>query len=133
MRNRIKVTIVLALVIALGIASRKYPGIFPEALGKYPGDALWSIAVYMAWAFVIPKAKRIVLCTLAIASSFIVEFSQLYHAPWIDGIRSNSIGHLFLGSTYNSMDLLAYSIGVLIVFMVEHIYSNYSAIRVHSA
>jgi hypothetical protein len=31
-----------------------------------------------------------------------VEFSQLYHAPWIDTIRAARIGALVLGSTFNA-------------------------------
>lgn len=119
MRNRIKIICVLFLVIALGLASRKFPALFPSVLGKYPGDALWAVAVYIAWAFVLPGQSRFILIGLAISTSFLVEFSQLYHAPWIDSIRSNSIGHLFLGSTYNAMDLVAYSIGALIAFLFD--------------
>jgi hypothetical protein len=118
MRNRIKIILILFLVIALGLASRKFP-LFPSVLEKYPADALWAVAVYIAWAFVLPMQSRFILFGLAISTSFLVEFSQMYHAPWIDSIRSNSIGHLFLGSTYNSMDLLAYSIGALIAFLLD--------------
>jgi Protein of unknown function (DUF2809) len=119
MRSRIKIIFVLFLVIALGLASRKFPALFPSVLEKYPGDALWAVAVYIAWAFVLPKQSRFILLALAMGTSFLVEFSQLYHAPWIDSIRSNSIGHLFLGSTYNAMDLVAYSIGTLIAFLFD--------------
>jgi len=133
MRDRIKIAVVLVLVIALGLASRKFPGLFPEVLGKYPGDALWSVAVYLAWAFAIPGATRIVLFVLAVCTSFLVEFSQLYHAPWIDSIRSSSIGHLFLGSTYNSIDLIAYTVGAMTVLIADFIGSKYSVFRVHSA
>jgi hypothetical protein len=119
MRNRIQIILVLFLVIALGLASRKFPALFPSVLGKYPGDALWAVAVYIGWAFVLPRQSRFILLGLAISTSFLVEFSQLYHASWIDSIRSNSVGHLFLGSTYNAMDLVAYSIGAFIAFLFD--------------
>lgn len=55
----------------------------------------------------------------ALAFAWSVEFSQLYHAPWIDTIRSTRIGHLILGSTFNAPDLLAYAVGIGIGAAVE--------------
>ena len=40
------------------------------------------------------------------------ECSQLYHAPWIDLIRSTTLGHLVLGSGFIWGDFVAYAIGV---------------------
>jgi len=44
---------------------------------------------------------------------------QLYHAHWIDFIRSSRLGHLVLGSTFNTPDLLAYVVGITIAAIVE--------------
>jgi hypothetical protein len=119
MRSRIKVALCLLAVIGLGLASRKFPDLFPELFGKYPGDTLWSIAVYFGWAILLPNTESIKLATLALATSFLVELSQIYHVPWLDEIRSNAIGHLFLGSTFNVIDLVAYSVGVIAIFVID--------------
>ena len=119
MQQRLPVMVALAVVIGLGLASRAYDGLFPNALGKYPGDALWTVAVYLGWKLVVPAMAPWKLGLMALGQSFGVEFLQLYHAPWLDGIRGNYFGHLLLGSTFNSMDLVAYSVGTTAVFLID--------------
>ena len=111
MGHRLRVLAALVLVIGLGLASRAYEGLFPRALGKYPGDALWTVAAYLGWKLVFPAMAPWILGLMALGQSFGVEFLQLYHAPWLDGIRGTRFGYLLLGSTFNPMDLLAYTVG----------------------
>jgi hypothetical protein len=99
-------------VIALGLASRKYPSLFPALLGKYPGDALWALMVFLGWAFLRPRASTRHLATVALAISFLVEFFQLYQVPWLNALRSTTMGHLVLGSRFSWPDLVAYAVGV---------------------
>lgn len=119
MRNRIKVFFILLFIIGLGLLSRKFPGLFPAFLGKYPGDALWAIAVYLGWTVLLPSTEPMKLMWLALTTSFLVEASQLYHVMWLDELRSNAIVHLFLGSTFNVVDLIAYSLGIFAVFIID--------------
>jgi hypothetical protein len=119
MQQRLPVMVALGVVIGLGLASRTYDGLFPNALEKYPGDALWTVAVYLGWKLVFPAMVPWKLGLMALGQSFGVEFLQLYHAPWLDGIRRNRFGHLLLGSTFNPMDLVAYSVGAAVVFLID--------------
>jgi hypothetical protein len=100
------------LVIALGLSSRKYPGIFPSVLEKYPGDALWALMVFLGYCTCLPNARTWKVAVLALLTSFAVEFSQIYQAPWINAIRGTTLGHLVLGSAFNWLDLVAYTVGV---------------------
>jgi hypothetical protein len=106
-------------VVALGLASRRYPGLFPAFLGKYPGDALWALMVFCGLGFIIPgrSAMRLAVCALLI--SYVDEFTQIYQAPWINGIRGTYVGHLILGSTFSCFDMLAYTLGVAIGVMCK--------------
>ncbi|MBW8893195.1 MAG: DUF2809 domain-containing protein [Burkholderiales bacterium] len=88
-------------VIGIGLASRRWPGMFPAALGKYPGDALWALMVFVGCGMLRPRAPSWRVAATALAISFAVEFSQLYQAPWINAIRGTVLGHLVLGSTFN--------------------------------
>ena len=119
MQQRLPVMVALGVVIGLGLASRTYDGLFPNALGKYPGDALWTVAVYLGWKLVFPAMAPWKLGLMALGQSFGVEFLQLYHAPWLDGIRGNRFGHLLFGSTFNPMDLVAYLVGAAVVFLID--------------
>jgi len=99
-------------VVALGLASRSYPGLLPAFLGKYPGDALWALMVFCGLGFLNPglSTSRLAVCALLI--SYVDEFTQLYQAPWINKIRDTYVGHLILGSTFSWFDMLAYTVGV---------------------
>ena len=48
-----------------------------------------------------------------------IEFLQLYQAPWIHSIRAMRLGHLILGSTFNWPDLLAYLAGIALGAFAE--------------
>src|SRR5258708_2710635 len=111
-RNRIAYFAAVCVVIALGLASRRFPGSFPAFLGKYPGDALWALMVFLGWGIVLPKHSTLRIALYALVTSFLVEFSQLYQAPWINGIRGTAIGHLALGSGFAWGDMAAYAVGV---------------------
>lgn len=106
-------------VIALGLASRKFPSLFPAIFGKYPGDALWALMVFVGLAFVKPRASTILLAGLAFAISCAVELSQLYQAQWLNAIRGTTLGHLALGSTFSWFDIVAYAVGVLVGALVD--------------
>lgn len=119
MNVRIKIALMLIVVIVLGLMSRKYSWMFPASLAEYPGDALWAVAVYLGWGLLLPAAKELKLMLLALTTAYLVEFSQLYHAPWIDEIRAQTVGHLLLGSAFNAIDLVAYAVGVAAFYFVE--------------
>jgi hypothetical protein len=118
-RSRLWLLVCVVAVIALGLASRKFPSMFPAIFGKYPGDALWAIMVFAGLAFIKPRASTVHLAVLAFAISCAVEFSQLYQAPWLNAIRDTTIGHLVLGSTFSWFDIVAYAVGVLIGSLVD--------------
>ena len=69
MQQRLPVMQALAVVIGLGLASRAYDGLFPNALGKYPGDALWTVAVYLGWKLVFPAMVPWKLGLMALGQS----------------------------------------------------------------
>lgn len=111
--RRLSFAVAIIATIALGLLSRKMPGgLFPAALGKYPGDALWAIMVFFAWGLCLPTASTAKLASYALLTSYADEFSQLYQAPWINAIRATTAGHLVLGSTFSWWDMLAYTIGI---------------------
>lgn len=118
-RSRLWLLVYVVAVIALGLASRKFPTLFPAIFGKYPGDALWALMVFVGLAFVKPRASTAHLSVLAFAISCAIEFSQLYRAPWLNEIRGTTIGHLVLGSTFSWPDIAAYAVGVLVGALID--------------
>jgi hypothetical protein len=111
-RTRLRFGIAALVVIAVGLASRRYPWLFPGVLSKYPGDALWALMVFCIWGFAIPACSTGRLAAYALLTCYADEFSQLYQAPWINAIRRTVVGHLALGSTFSWFDMMAYTVGV---------------------
>jgi len=117
-RSRAWLAAGIAAVIALGLASRSFP-LVPAALGKYPGDALWSLMVFLGVGWLCPRAATLKLATLALSFSYLVELLQLYQPPWLEAVRSTTLGHLVLGSTFSWRDLIAYAVGVALGTLVD--------------
>jgi hypothetical protein len=105
--------------IALGLAMRWRGGALPPGARDVLGDALW--AAMMAWwvAAAAPAIRLPWRAAVALAFSFAVEFSQLYHAPALDAFRRTTAGHLALGSGFDARDLAAYTAGVLAAVLFE--------------
>jgi len=112
LRSRLFLVIAIIVTVALGLVSRKVPELFPAPLGKYPGDALWSLVVYWGIAWLIPNASIKKVAVLALLVSYADEISQLYQPPWLNAIRRTTLGHLVLGSAFSWLDLLAYTFGI---------------------
>ncbi|MEI6175959.1 MAG: DUF2809 domain-containing protein [Verrucomicrobiota bacterium] len=107
------VYLVLAIVVvAAGLLWRSPLVSMPEWLSKYGGDALWALMVFVGFGFLIPRASTLTLALLALIFAWAIEFSQLYHAPWIDAVRATLPGRLVLGSTFNWPDLPVYALGI---------------------
>ena len=118
-RNRALWIVLMTIVIALGLGTRLAGLPFrPNFLG-YLGDALWALAVYIGYCLLFPGLSTTKIATLAAITSLLVEVSQLYHAPWIDSIRSTTLGHLVLGSGFDAIDLICYSTGIGVAVLIE--------------
>lgn len=123
-RNRIIYSITLLLTIILGLLSRRFSCLFPIWINAYLGDALWALMIYQIFA-IIYKGKSIrTVAILSILFCYLIEITQLYHASWIESLRSTTLGGLVLGYGFLWSDILAYSIGVFSGIVVEMILSN---------
>ena len=111
-RSRIWLALCLMIVMASGLASRKFPSLFPAVFGSHTGDAFWALMVFLGLAFLKPGLSGTRLACAALAFSYLVELSQLYQAPWINQIRATTPGHLVLGTGFQWRDLIAYVIGI---------------------
>jgi hypothetical protein len=75
--------------------------------------------MYFIMAFVFVNKKPTQIFLLAIGLCFLIEISQLYHAPFIDSIRQTRLGGLVLGFGFLWSDLVAYAVGGLVGLVLE--------------
>lgn len=101
------------LVMMLGLASRRYREQLPPFLAEYAGDALWALLVFLLISVACSGMATTRRGGMALAFAYLIEFSQVYHADWIDALRRNWFGGLVLGHGFLWTDLVCYAVGVL--------------------
>ncbi len=111
-RTRFATIIAATVVVFAGLASRRYRGQLPAFLAEYAGDTMWALMVFLLVSAVLAGRPLMVRAAIALGLSFLVEISQLYHAPWIDSIRQTTLGGLVLGFKFLWSDLICYSVGI---------------------
>lgn len=111
-RRRFVYAICAVIVICAGLGLRSGGVTLPPFVVKYGGDALWALMVFVLFGMVFTIRATWHIALFALAFSFAIEFSQLYHAPWIDSVRASRLGALVLGSTFAWPDLVAYVMGI---------------------
>lgn len=120
-RNRSIYSILLVITIATGLASRHFSDILPHWVNLYLGDTLWALMVFLLSGFIFPKKSTLWIAIAALAFSYSIEISQMYHASWIDALRANPLGGLVLGFGFLWSDLACYTVGVGFGYMMEKI------------
>lgn len=118
-RNRLLYAMFTILVIILGLSSRKFAFALPALLNDYLGDALWALMIFIGFGFLFPKIEMKKLAFVSLMFCYGIEVSQLYHAEWIDSIRATTLGGLVLGYGFLWSDLVAYTIGVGVGFLLS--------------
>ena len=116
-RERLGTAVLLALTIALGLASRGGDPV-PALLAAHAGDALWTVAVHLSLALVVPRARPAALAAAALGISWAVELSQLCQASWLVELRSRRIGSL-LGTGWQWLDLPRYAVGAALAWALD--------------
>ena len=75
---------------------------------------LWALMVFLIFGALLPRHSTMRLALYALLFSYTIEFSQLYHASWIDAIRQTRFGGLVLGFGFLWSDLVSYVMGISI-------------------
>lgn len=110
---------VIILTIGLGLFVRAKANWFPEVFNLYAGDVLYAFMMYYIVCLFTNKTP-VYRAIAALLICYVIEFSQLYQAEWINTIRQTLLGRLVLGSGFLYSDLLAYLIGIILAFILDY-------------
>ena len=116
-----KLTYLAAAVATMfaGLGSRKLQVYLPSFLAEYAGDTLWALMLFLLVSTLLANRPIPTRAAISLALAFLVEISQLYHAPWIDSIRQTTLGGLVLGFGFLWTDLVCYSVGIALGLVFE--------------
>lgn len=109
----------ITITVGLGLFVRAKANWFPEVFNLYAGDALYAFMMYYIVCLFTNKAP-VYRAIAALLICYVIEFSQLYQAEWINTIRQTLLGRLVLGSGFLYSDLLAYLIGIALAFLSDY-------------
>ncbi len=90
---------------------------------SYLGDVLVIMLIYSAIMAIIELNKNLVVL-LTIILAFAIEFSQYFKLAEQLGFEQGSVPYIILGNTFSVEDLMCYTLGCLIIFLVEGIFSR---------
>lgn len=114
---------VLTVAVALGVRAGATGA--TEAVGKYAGDALYTVLLHTLVVLAAPRVKPLVAAAVALGVSWAVEFSQLSPVPGELSARS-TLARLVLGSTFNAPDLFWYAVGAVFGCVVHVMLNAFS-------
>lgn len=123
-RNRLLYLLLLVLTICTGLASRHFSNTLPHWVQLYLGDVLWALMVFLLLGFFFPTKSSRWIAFAALIFSYTIEFGQLYHAPWIDALRAHPLGGMILGFGFLVSDLVCYTLGVGMGYLMEKMLDN---------
>ncbi|WP_242670918.1 ribosomal maturation YjgA family protein [Flavobacterium aquidurense] len=106
--------ILLLLIIFMGIMSRK-----TDLIPLYIGDFLYAVMMYVFIRTLLIEKKSIQIMITSLLICYAIEFSQLYQAIWINELRNTLAGRYTLGQGFLWSDILAYTLGISLTFMIE--------------
>ena len=114
MKRKILISLIgIIVLIPIGLYSRRLGWIPDET-----GDALWAMMVFCFWRIILVRKGLKLIAIISLIHSFLVEFSQMIRWHWLVSFRNTFIGHMILGQGFLWIDLLAYLIGIVIIYWV---------------
>jgi hypothetical protein len=123
-RNRGLYFVLGCLIVALGLASRRYASMLPVFLARHAGDTLWATMVFTGIGFLAPRWSSTRVVVAALAACYSIEITQIYHAPWLDNLRHMPGVGLVLGYGFLWSDIACYTVGVALGLVLERIVNS---------
>ena len=119
-KTRINYFLIFLTIIFLGVLSRKIPFI-----PLWIGDFLYALMIYFLVRIFFPSKKFWLVILLSLFICYGIEFLQLYQGNWIVELRKTLFGRYVLGQGFLWSDILAYTFGISLTFIIEKSFLKY--------
>ena len=121
--------VLAVLILAIEILIAKFA--HDEIIRPYVGDLLVVILIY---CFIKSFLNTPVLTTAlsVLIFSYAIEILQYFHAiKWL-GLQNSKIARTIMGDSFEWIDLVAYTIGIVVVIYTEKLFAKFHAKRQRS-
>ncbi|WP_083558583.1 ribosomal maturation YjgA family protein [Flavobacterium johnsoniae] len=120
LKSRIYYFSLFLFIIFLGICSRK-----TTFAPLWIGDFLYAVMIYFLVRIFLPFKNAFSIALLSLLICYSIEFLQLYQGEWMIELRKTLFGRYVLGQGFLWEDILAYTFGIITIFVFEKITFNY--------
>ena len=104
---------VLAVITPAGFLTKFYTGPGSGWVASSAGGFLYVVFWIALLLALFPGLSRAAACAGVAAATCAIEFTQLWHPPFLERIRANFLGHALIGSTFAWSDFPYYLAGAL--------------------
>jgi len=118
MAKRVRYGVATLLVFALELIIALY--VHDHLIRPLVGDSLAVVLVYLALR-TITRLRVFQAAVLALLIATALEFGQLFNLLDAIGLRHNRLARLVLGTTFDPMDLVAYTVGATATLACEYL------------
>ncbi|MCD6334242.1 MAG: DUF2809 domain-containing protein [Candidatus Latescibacteria bacterium] len=101
----------LFVVTPLGFATKFYPGPGAWWFNNYAGGLLYEVFWCLAAGLMWPRASAFRIAARVLGITCALEFLQLWHPPFLEGIRATFIGRTLIGTSFTWWDFPYYILG----------------------
>jgi ABC-type dipeptide/oligopeptide/nickel transport system permease subunit len=115
---KILTIISLLIIIPLGFATKFYHGIY----ANWVNNSLCGIFYEIFWCLLIflifSKLSPFKIAIIVFIITSLLEFTQLWKAPFLETVRKNFIGRTLIGSSFTWSDFPYYLIGCVVAYFL---------------
>ena len=101
----------LFITVLLGFALKYYPGPARDLLNNSLAGIAYVIFWCLLYKLIFPHVKAYKIVLIITLITCLLEFAQLWHPPFLNFLRSFSLGKIVLGTTFNWTDFPYYFLG----------------------
>jgi hypothetical protein len=101
-------------VTPLGFATKAYAGPGVHWVNWHAGGVLYVIFWVLVVAFIRPQTSPWAAGSLVFAATCLLEALQLLSTPTLAAVRSTTLGHALIGSTFSWWDFPHYLLGAVL-------------------
>ena len=104
----------------IGLAPQLYPSPGRRWLNVCGPASVAYVVFFMLAAFLIVPSRKLAtrIAVGVLLVTCVLEFLQLWHPPWLQGIRSTFVGASLLGTSFSWWDFPAYVVGAVVGWVV---------------
>ena len=99
--------------------------LYDDFIRPYFGDVLVVILIYCTIKSFI-KASVLSVAIFTLLFSFTIETMQYFKIVKLLGMQHSKLANTVVGNSFSWIDILAYTVGIIIVFFIEQMVNNKS-------